>query len=435
MDPLEQNSNISESLEPLFSISPKDIISARFAEKICQKYAIIFSGNTFFQYTRGCYKKISEEELKKIILLETGDLISKFKINEICSFIEIHGHIKESALNNQAFLNLNNGLLNLYDFKLEPHSPIIYSTIQLNVGYQITSKCLKWTRTLREIFEGDEEKICLLQEFFGLCLTSETKYEKALVLIGEGANGKSVILYILQKLLGEDNYSAIPLEKFNNTHYTANLFGKLANISIETNAKSEVYDSVFKATVSGDQIEADHKFGRPFKFSPICKLVFALNNMPRVDDKTDAFFRRLIIIRFNKCFSELEQNKNLKFELLEELDGILLWSLEGLERLRERGYFSLPESVQDEIEEYKKDNNNVLLFVEDTCQLKPESTITKGYLYDSYSSWCLKNGYRPIGKKRFGNALSRHFNAVGEDKTNAGWIWTGLTLNQGGTNV
>jgi putative DNA primase/helicase len=151
--------------------------------------------------------------------------------------------------------------------------------------------------------------------------------------------------------------------------------------------------------------------------------------MPRVDDKTDAFFRRLIIIRLNKCFSEVEQNKNLKFELIQELDGILCWSLEGLRRLKERGHFDLPKSVQNEIEEYKKDNNNVLLFVEDMCQLKSKDTITKGYLYIAYSDWCIKNGYRPIGKKRFGNALTRHFNSVGEDKTNEGWIWTGLALN------
>ena len=125
----------------------------------------------------------------------------------------------------------------------------------------------------------------------------------------------------MAKLLGESNITAVPLEKFDNHFYLVNLFGKLANISLETNAKSEVYDSMFKAVVSGDLIQADQKFKPSFHFNPFCKLIFATNNLPRVDDRSDAYFRRLLIIRFNKQFTEKEQNKNLNEELMLELRG------------------------------------------------------------------------------------------------------------------
>jgi len=233
---------------------------------------------------------------------------------------------------------------------------------------------------------------------------------------------------VLAELLGNQNYSAVPLEKFNNMHYVANLFGKLANISIETNAKAEVYDSIFKAVVSGDPVEADYKFAAPFTFHPFCKLIFAVNNLPRVDDKTEAFFRRLIILRFNRIFSEREQNKNLKHELMSELDGIFLWFLEGLKRLRKRGYFSIGESIQTEIAQYKRDNNNVLVFVEEECDLDIGESISKQDLYDEYVRYCKDNGNRPLSKLKFGKELLKRFSGIEDQRTYTQRIWAGIDL-------
>jgi putative DNA primase/helicase len=288
------------------------------------------------------------------------------------------------------------------------------------------AKCPKWIRTLNEIFEDDQEKIEILQEFFGLCLTKETKYEKALFLIGEGSNGKSVISQVLESILGEENYSAIPLEKLKNAHYTINLHQKLANISIETNSKSEVYDSIFKAVVSGDTITGDQKFKNPVKFRPYCKLIIASNNMPRVDDKTSAFFRRLIILRFNRQFSDVEQNKNLKQELKSELDGIFLWALEGLNRLEERKNFNNPKSVANELEEYRKENNNVLVFVEDACLRSPEKSMAKNDIYSEYNLWCKENGFRSLSKIKFGKELTRNFKDITDETDGTKRLWSGI---------
>lgn len=241
------------------------------------------------------------------------------------------------------------------------------------------------------------------QEFFGLCLIKTQKYEKALFLIGEGSNGKSTVLHILQQILGKRNYSAVPLELFNNPHYTANFYNKLANISIETNAKSSVYDSLMKAVVSGDTITADGKYQPLIQFNPFCKLIFALNNMPRVDDKTDAFYRRMLIVRLNRQFTEEEQNKDLRTELESELDGVFLWMLEGLKRLQARGRFELSGVMKKEIEEYRKENNNVMTFVDEDCTLETSAIISKQTLYNAYVEWCKANGYKELGKLKFGH--------------------------------
>ena len=402
------------------------IISAPVATKICTERKIVHFECDFFIYKNGCYRKIKEEAVKKIILDTVGNKLSKYKMNEIYDFMKIVGEPPENKISSSEFINLHNGLF-IMDFQcLTSHTHQIFSTNQLNIKYLPDAKCPRWIKTLNEIFEDDQEKVEILQEFFGLCLTKETKYEKALFLIGEGSNGKSVISQVLESILGEENYSAIPLEKLKNAHYTINLHQKLANISIETNSKSEVYDSIFKAVVSGDTITGDQKFKNPVKFRPYCKLIIASNNMPRVDDKTSAFFRRLIILRFNRQFSDVEQNKKLKQELKSELDGIFLWALEGLNRLEERKNFNNPKSVANELEEYRKENNNVLVFVEDACLRSPEKSMAKNDIYNEYNLWCKDNGFRSLSKIKFGKELTRNFKDITDETDGTKRLWSGI---------
>lgn len=402
--------------------------SVKVAERLLEKHKIISCGGFFYEYTGGCYRLISVEKIQRYILSIVGKKLTKHKTEEITYFLNIKTHVEIDDLNKSISLNLRNGLFALDAETLYPHTPNDLSTIQLNICYNRSAICHKWMKTVREIFENDENKISVLQEFFGLCLTRETRYEKALMCVGYGANGKSVILNTLEAVLGRQNYSSIPLEKFSNSHYLANLFGKLANISIETNAKSDVYDSTFKAIVSGDSIQADNKFKKPFNFKPCCKLIFALNNLPRVDDKTNAFYRRLLILRFNRSFEEIEQNKSLKEELSEELDGIFLWAVEGLKNLKRRGYFNKDKQMEAEIDDYKRENNNVIVFVDDACVLTPLAFVEKNLLYTEYSRWCHENGYKPLGKLKFGKELAKCFKLGKDDRTEGQRIWQGIRL-------
>ena len=406
-----------------------DLSPVEIADKIRDEYKIIYCAQNFYAYRNGVYRHVEDNEIRQFILMVTGVDISFNDVEEIFKFIKVCAYKETEKLNDTPLLNLQNGLFDLETYQLQPHSPDIYSTIQLGVKYEPSAKCNKWINTLNEIFQGVQEKIQTLQEFLGLCFTRYTKYEKALLCVGDGGNGKGVILNTFEQLIGKENCTSIPLEKFCDAHYTANMFGKLANISTETNAKSEVYDSVFKAIISGDPIQADLKFKNAFKFRPFCKLVFAMNNLPRVDDKTNAFYRRLVILRFDREFSETEQNKNLKHELVAELNGIFIWCLEGLKRLRERGYFDITEKIQQEIDEYRKDNNNVIVFVEEECSFSAEFSIEKSKLYLAYAESCEINRYRPLSKKKFGSELQKHFKAVQDDRLNTVRIWRGIDLS------
>lgn len=405
-----------------------EIDLGKVAEKIASEYTLIFCAGNFYVYREGCYYLVETGAINQLISRILKDNFTIQKAREVVAKLEADRFIKQKELNSTELLNLKNGMLNLKTGELFQHSPDIYSTIQLDVTYNQNATCENWIRTLNEIFEDNQGKIRLFQEFCGLCLTKEVKYHKALFCIGEGANGKSTLLNVLMRILGRDNYTSIPLEKFQDFHYIANLFGKLANISIETNAKSSVYDSVFKAIVTGDSLTADRKYKRPITFNPFCKLILAVNNMPRVDDKTAAFFRRLLILRFNRQFAEEEQNKNLINELLEELDGIFLWCLEGLSRLRQRNYFDVDASMRQEIDEYKRENNNVLLFVDEECMFRIDLAVTKKELYIAYKDWCKENGHRELSKNKFGKELRKQYTAVKEDRISGDRYWIGIGL-------
>lgn len=414
--------------------STQEINLAEYAADLCKQYHIIFCANNFYIYKDGVYCNVSEEEIQQQIITIKNNFIRMSTVKEIIFFMRAFAYLTPEGLNNTEYLNLKNGLFDLTNNKLLPHTPDIYSTIQLQVSYNQIAKCEKWLKTLNEIFENDTEKIRTLQEYFGLCFTRTTKYEKALFCIGEGANGKSVILNTLGMLIGKENYSAVPLELFAETHYLINLFGRLINISIETNATSQVYDSTFKAVTSGDSIEADQKFKPSIKFKPFCKLIFAVNSLPPVSDKTNAFFRRLVILRFNKEFEEEIQDKNLKTKLLEELDGIFIWCLEGLKRLTERGYFIQTESMKKEISDYRRENNNVISFFSEKCSIDdPDAYESKEYLYREYKLFCKDSGYHPLSIIKFGKEIKRQFRTVIEMRTEdqKGWLGVKILLLSG----
>jgi putative DNA primase/helicase len=109
------------------------------------------------------------------------------------------------------------------------------------------------------------------------------------------------------------------------------------------------------------------------------------------------------------------------------MDGIFIWMINGLKRLRKRGYFERSESMKQEIEEYRAENNNVMTFVDEECCLDPNANISKQQLYNSYSDWCKGNGYRSFAKKKFGKELTKHFQGkITEERSGSERMWAGV---------
>lgn len=398
------------------------------AQKIATENHIIYCNGRFYRYEHGCYSGVDLVEIQKMVMNLLKDKFRTILHKEIQSILKGLCHIEQHKLNNTKYLNISNGLFDIESMKLYSHSADIYSTVQLDVLYKEDAQCPLWQKTLDQIFEGDQDRIYLLQEFFGLCLTTDTSQGKALFLVGEGANGKSTLIETLQMVVGRHNYAAVPMSRFNTMHYLAGLQNKLVNISSEVKVRSLIDDEVFKKLVTGDTITADQKYEKAITFQPCCKLIFALNKLPRVEDKSHAFYRRVLILRFDRIFTEDEQNKNLTKQLRRELDGIFLWMLRGLQRLRKRGSFEITSDMEMEVNQFRNENNNVRLFVEDMCLLDSDATVGKTELYCTYRQWCRDSGHYSLSENKFRAELLSQFPELETKRSSKSRNWKGISI-------
>ena len=156
---------------------------------------------------------------------------------------------------------------------------------------------------------------------------------------------------------------------------------------------------------------------------------FCFNEPPRIDDKTDAFYRRLIMLPFNIQIPDDRQNKKLAYEILAaEKAGVLNWAITGLKRLRHQGSFTDSPSVLSALAEYRKANNNVRSFVDDACMLEVSSSIEKAILYAVYKNYCEDSGFKRLSINQFGRELRRAYPQITESRTSGARCWMGITL-------
>ncbi len=401
-----------------------------FAKQIQDEETLIYLGGEFLAYRDGKYSPLSQSEIRSLIKKALGDKFSIHARNEVLASLEGDAFIRHDSLNiPEHLINLQNGLLNLSTFEILAHDKQYHFLTQTNCGYTAGATCPLWIKFLGEVLGDDPKKIDVLQEFFGYCLSPLTTMEKSLMLLGEGANGKSVALNVLRGIFGDENCCSVQMENFNNRNYLAEFFSKMVNISTETNTKAHVYEARFKELVSGEKITADRKYGHPFQFKNSCKLAFAFNELPRIDDKSNAFYRRILPLPFNVQFPEDRQDKELSQKLLAEKSGILLWAIDGLKRLRQQKVFTHATSVKTLIETYKKENNNVLCFVEECCVLS-SNKLSKSSLYKAYVAFCKDNGFQSQSMINFGKNLRRAFPQIEDYRASKGRLWSGISFQE-----
>jgi putative DNA primase/helicase len=324
----------------------------------------------------------------------------------------------EAEMNpDKSLINVENGMFDTNTFELKPHDYRYYSTVRIPITVLPNSKCPRFLKFLDEIFEGDEERIRVTQEWAGYLLTTETKAQKALLLLGEGENGKGVLIDTLSEIIGEDNISNIPLNELGRSFSRVKIYSKTANISGENEMDGKSFNTqYFKLIVGQDTISAEEKNKPVFSFKPTAKLVMTMNKLPDTRDTSYGYFRRLSILAFNAKFSGKDRDNDLREKLREELSGIFLWSMEGLKRLRENDYkFSPCKSMEDTLKRYRFEQKPMYEFFED-CIVPTENTGDREdnkLVYNTYKNWAVENG---INAKISSQKFWKEFEAIAEKK-------------------
>lgn len=298
---------------------------------------------------------------------------------------------------------VENGMYCIDEDKLYDHAKEFYATYMFPVIYdpENVPVCKRWLQFLDETVQTPEV-IAHVQEFFGYCLTPSTAYEKCLLCLGPGADGKSTLLKILREMVGAMNCAAVNIEDLDDQFQRSSIYGKLLNISTEVGSKA-MESKIFKAIVSGDAVQAAYKHENGFEFVPTCKMAFAANRFPRVLDNSDGFFRKILPVQFKRQFLT-GADKSLVDKLKAELSGIFHWALIGRQRLWEQQDFTESDETNRVLLDYRRSNNPVLCFLEDECELDPGGMgyeVSKKDLYEQYERYCKDKGYSKFSEENF----------------------------------
>ncbi|WP_415313578.1 phage/plasmid primase, P4 family [Clostridium perfringens] len=400
------------------------------AKHLSETRDVYYGGESFLIYENGVYNISGEKE--------AGRIIMDYMLPNYCIMASIRDCREQWDIlvskdfddfnRNPYLVNVRNGLLDIRDMSFKEHTPSYLSTVQLNVEYNPQVDCPQFKKFLNEVL--DCKLIPLVQEIVGYLLTTNTASQKAFVFWGPARTGKSTLLWVVEYLLlGKKNVSNIPWQEIGDKFKTAELLGKLANVFSDLPSKSIDDTGIFKVVTGEDYLMAEKKNKNPFKFKPFARLVFSCNELPRnYVDRTEGFYRRLIIVPFSRQIEKNKIDKALKYKLQREKEGILNWALEGLKRLYENNFeFSENELTDGVKKEYKRENNNVISFVEECCEIDSLFSCSRIEIYEAYKEFCVEAGLKALSQIKFNKELEGNFN-ITRSRSGKLRLWNGVRI-------
>ena len=249
-----------------------------------------------------------------------------------------------------------------------------------------------------------------LQRAIGYTLTGDTKEQLAFTCHGSGSNGKTTLLQVLHRMLGNGYAAELPGSVFEKSKQAAIpndmmlLYERRLATVTELPEGAVINEARFKQITGGDQISARYLYREFITFFTPAKVWFAVNHLPVVLDDTYAFWRRVHVIPFRHQFTGGEVDKHLVEKLSTELPGIFNWSLHGCLEYRRQG-LNPPALVVDAVAAYQRESNPVLKFVEEACERVPGVWTSSRNLYDTYQIWASENGEPVVTRRGFSTRL------------------------------
>jgi putative DNA primase/helicase len=322
-------------------------------------------------------------------------------------------------------LSMRNGLLVLRrdgQAELIPHTPDYFSFVQLPYDYDPDAQCPLWLSFLNDVMMTRADYILLLQQWLGYLLRPDLRQQKFLLCVGEGANGKGVFFEVVQELVGIENCSQVPIARFNNSFSLSATMGKMVNMTHEGSGLiEEIAETTLKSFVAGDRMDFERKFRESVSDVPTAKIMVATNDLPRFNDRSQAIWRRILLVPFDKVVAEAQQITTLAEELKKELPGILNWALEGLRNLNAAGRFTEPTNSRELIEQYRQDANPARAYLlENYHATNDGETVCCEEAYRLYRAWCDVKGCKPLGDRMFGKEVKRAFPGIKSKRPGSG---------------
>lgn len=369
-----------------------------------RKYA-----GSLYIYERGKYYEDDEKNSRiKLAMINKLPSLKTKDQNETYQNIKLKA---QEGIPNEfpLIINFRNGMFNLEKDEYLPHNAGVFTLNQMNCVYNPEATC-KYVDTLLDNVSCNNAAIRnLLEELLGYILIGDCRFQKSFILLGEGANGKSVFLDMIVNWLGAENCSSLALEDLSDRFRPSQLVGKIVNIGDDSGADLLKNTAIFKKLVTGDPITLEFKHGQPFSYANRAKMIFSANNLPPSSDKSNGFMRRMTIIPFNAKFlpgnDDYDPLINEKVSSEEAKSYILNIAIKAAKRLLKNKQFTIPQAVKNELDKYEIANNNVLSYIMEVPPIV-DKDVTKTYA--NYCLFCVKNNTSPYKVNKFVEEILRH---------------------------
>lgn len=313
-------------------------------------------------------------------------------------------------------LPMKNGILQLDSENLAsgtallPLDPNLFTMNAVPFDYDAgATKPERWMEFLHQLWPLDIQAVSCLQEWFGYLLTSDTRLQKMLMLIGPKRSGKGTILRILAKVLGKGNVVSPTLSSLGTQFGLAPLLGKSVAIISDARLSNRNDQAVITErilSITGEDTQTiDRKYRDPISAKLLTRFVIASNELPRLTDTSGALSGRMILLKLSNSFFGKE-DIHLDDKLSTELPGILLWAIEGLLRLRQRGRFLQPDSSNSIAQELEDLVSPIGAFIREECIVESTASVEIAEMYRRWKEWCEEQGRQHPGSlQTFGRDL------------------------------
>lgn len=384
---------------------------------------------SFYWWSDGRYVELQKDEVRGRLVVHlnqhfhhlttgiTGNALEQLKAQSLLSY----GHQppcwiggKPEEWKPDEIIIAKNGIIHLPTLAPgttpRPSTPRLFTTVAFDYEFDPNAPPpAEWLHFLGLQWGDDPDAIEALQEWFGYCLTVNTRLQKILLLVGPKRSGKGTIARIFAAVIGKENVAGPTLASFATNFGLWPLWGKSAAIVSDArlSGKSDQAAIVERLlSISGeDTLTIDRKHQEPVTGKLLTRLMLISNELPRLFDSSGALAGRFIILRMLKSFYGKE-DQHLTDKLMAERPGILLWAIDGWRRLRARGYFKQPVSGDALREQLEDIASPVGAFLKERCEVGPGCRTSVQSLYVAWTGWCLSKGRKPESDAIFGRDLA-----------------------------
>jgi putative DNA primase/helicase len=388
-------------------------------------------------FYNGSYWELVPEDFMKDLLAMVAEKsgIKHFKATQAKYKADLYDQFLSTAIqliperdDSTTIINLKNGtfVFSSGSYEFREFCPDDLLTYQLPFEYDKEAQAPMFFKYLNEVVP-DKASQNVMNEYIGYIFAKHLKLEKCLVLVGPGANGKSVFGDIVCALLGKRNVSSFSLSTLceSNGYYRAQMSHYLLNFCSEMGS-GKVDNEMVKQLISNEPVGARSIRKDPITVTNYCRFLFNCNLLPKNVEHSHGYFRRFFYLFFDKIIPEEERIPDLAAQIIaKELPGIFNWVLEGLDRLLANKKFSYSERIANTLNKVQRESDSVALFLDDKNYISSKDKyVVSTSLYQSYSQYCQDNGYYRANNTTFLTRMEDlGFYVRRKATNNANWIY------------